>query len=233
MDLNIKVININSGNIHLVEKDGLCCRFWLEASGDNWINDFLKIKNVLELFKIRLAESRNQKNKNNLLTTFLRSGGSLIAAVNKKKECVGIAVFGRYHLFPRLKAFSVYPPDPSSYFLASIFVIKEYMDFSVERKLLIHVQKDLLSRNKYSIESIGKRFNEDSEAQIREHWPIIPIKFLINNGFYIKKNDERFPLLRMDLRSIQKALSEEEDLFEKFIFKKKLIKNFLFKKKFN
>ena len=32
--------------------------------------------------------------------------------------------------------------------------------------------------------------------------PIIPVKFLIKNGFYIKKNDELFPLFRLDLSTL-------------------------------
>jgi hypothetical protein len=230
MDLNIKVINIDDESVHLISKDCFCCVFWFEPSSNNLIEDFFKIKNILELFKIRLSESRNKKNKENTFSLFLKSGGTLVAAINKKKECLGIAAFGRYHLFPRLKVFSVYPPDPSSYFLACIFVTKEYRDLGIEQKLLISVQKELLRKKKYSIESIGKRINEDSDLEDQDNCPIIPIKFLINNGFYIKKNDVQFPLLRIDLRSIQKALSEEEDLLEKYILRKKLIKTFLYKK---
>ncbi len=230
MDLNIKVINIDNESIDLISKDCLCCGFWFETFSSNLIEDFLKIKNILELLKIRLSESRNKNKKENTFRLFLKSGGTLLAAMNKKKECLGIAAFGRYHLFPRLKVFSVYPPDPSSYFLACLFVTKEYRDLGIEQKLLINVQKELLSKKKYSIESIGKRINEDRNLKDQESCPIIPIKFLINNGFYIKKNDANFPLLRIDLRSMQKVLSEEEDLLEKYILRKKLIKTFLFKK---
>ncbi len=46
--------------------------------------------------------------------------------------------------------------------------------------------------------------------------PIIPIKFLIKNGFYIKKNNEKYPLLRLDLSSI---VLDVESVKSKFALK--------------
>ena len=53
-----------------------------------------------------------------------------------------------------------------------------------------------------SIESMGKRLNDDMDIEEYINTPIIPVKFLVKNGFYVKKNDELFPLFRLDLSTL-------------------------------
>ncbi len=52
--------------------------------------------------------------------------------------------------------------------------------------------------------------------------PIIPIKFLIKNGFYIEKNDPLFPLLKIDLSAIS--------IVKDFLKSKLALKNYAFKR---
>ncbi len=77
------------------------------------------------------------------------------------------------------------------------------------------IEKDLIKAKISSIESIGKRLNDDMDLEEYINSPIIPVKFLIKNGFYIKKNDNLFPLLRLDLNSIAKVFLEGRLFFEK------------------
>ena len=67
------------------------------------------------------------------------------------------------------------------------------------KNCLMSLEKDLIVSHVNSIESIGKRLNDDMDIEEYINSPIIPVKFLIKNGFYIKKNDEFFPLFRLDL----------------------------------
>ena len=80
----------------------------------------------------------------------------------------------------------------------------------IEKRLLIGLEKDLIWQNVKSIETIGKRINDDMDEDEFENGPLVSAKFLINNGFYLKKNDELYPLLRLDLQSIAKDFVKEE-----------------------
>ena len=84
----------------------------------------------------------------------------------------------------------------------------ESRNLGVGKKLLMSIEKDLIKDKIGSIESIGKRLNDDMDIEEYINSPIIPVKFLIKNGFYIKKNDNLFPLLRLDLNSIAKVFLE-------------------------
>ena len=71
-----------------------------------------------------------------------------------------------------------------------------------------------------SIETIGKKINDDMDEDEFENSPLVSAKFLINNGFYLKKNDKLYPLLRLDLQSIARDFVKEELILEKLAYKK-------------
>ena len=73
-----------------------------------------------------------------------------------------------------------------------------------------------------SIESIGKRLNDDMDEEEYYESPLVPFKFLINNGFILKKNDPLFPLLRLDLKSIAISFAESRIMLGKMALKKEV-----------
>ena len=92
----------------------------------------------------------------------------------------------------------------------------------VDKRLLIELEKDLLKEKVKSVESIGKRLTDDIDEEEYNNSPHVPFKFLINNGFYLKKNDPLFPLLRLDMKSIAANLAENRILLGKMALKKEV-----------
>lgn len=198
------------------------CDFWFDYGEESFLRDVLGMKSISEakdLINRRFYEKSYKKADQKKLAAFSSNGG-IIKGAFKDKNCIGMLFAGNHNLFPRLKSFKVYPPDPRSTFLGCIFVEPSQREPGIRKKLLIELEKDLFKKNIGSIEAIGKRLNDDTTEGEFENSPLLSFKFLINNGFYLKKNDKDHPLLRLDLKSIARSLSTEELLLEKLVYKK-------------
>jgi hypothetical protein len=201
MNLNFTIKNISGFQLEDTKFKCTNCVFWLNQ-GSSGLNDGItKSINIWELLKSKFFEIRNRNNKNRFIDSFSRSGGIIKAAFSNKK-CIGILMAGKYYLFPRLKFYNIFPPDSESIFLGCLYVLPEYRNLGAGKKLLMSLEKDLIVSRVNSIESIGKRLNDDMDIDEYVNSPIIPVKFLVKNGFYIKKNDELFPLFRIDLSAL-------------------------------
>ena len=64
-----------------------------------------------------------------------------------------------------------------------------------------------------------------------ENSPLLSFKFLIKNGFYLRRNDEFYPLLRLDLNSITKDFVKEKLALEKLAYKRTVKSPVLIKEK--
>jgi GNAT superfamily N-acetyltransferase len=219
MNLNCSIKNLDFKQLEKINIRCISCNFWFENSKSNinsFLGEFYKSGSLLDLFKSKIFELKSSRSKRESIYSFKKNGGIVKAAFNGKK-CIGLLLAGKYYLFPKIRLFNIYPPDNNSIFLGCIHIIPEYRNFGMGKKLLMSLEKDLIEAGAESIETIGKRLTDDIDGDEYENSPIIPVKFLIKNGFYIKKNDENFPLLRLDLKSI---ISE-------FLSEKLLIKNFV------
>jgi ribosomal protein S18 acetylase RimI-like enzyme len=187
------------------------CSFWFDQSRINLLDEIMGIRNYADLkyfLHKRLSRKIYQEKDSKKLVSFSENGG-IVKGAFKNKRCIGIIIAGDPELFPKLRSFRVFPPDPESTFLGCIYVEPDMRGSRIEKMLLLDLEKDLLSKNIAAIETIGKRFDDDMEKEEFENSPLVSFKFLINNGFYLKKNDERYPLLRLDLKSIAGDLSKE------------------------
>ena len=222
MDLNIKIKNIGSADFLKLKIKCQSCEFWFKCNKRALAMEFNKSFKLSFFLKSRLLELKSRNTSSNLFGSFIRNGGKIKIAYLNKSEVKGLIIYGNYYLFPKLKEFNVYPPDSRSIFLACMFVEPEYQDFGVGERLLLSVEKDMLNQGKKSLETVAKRQNDGISESDYENLHLIPIKFLIKNGFFVKKNDEYFPLLRLDLSTIETVLSEEESLFARLFKKKEL-----------
>jgi GNAT superfamily N-acetyltransferase len=221
LDLNIKIKDLSLTRLEKIEFKCIQCSYWFDYSQAGFLTGLLRIKNfsgLKSLVKCKVLETNIRKEKRKKIIWFKEHGGKVKAAFAGKK-CIGIILAGNYYLFPRFKEFNVFPPDFDSIFLGCIYVIPKYRRTGVDKRLLIALEKELLAEKVKSIESIGKRLNDDIDLEEYYKSPNVPFKFLINNGFYLKKNDPLFPLLRLDMKSIAANLAEDEKILAKLALK--------------
>jgi len=224
MNLNLNIKNLDLRQLEELDIKCINCNYWFNAERTNFIEELYRSRNIWDLIKSKIFEKRNESSQGKNIFCFKKSGGRIKAAFDGKK-CVGVILSGKYYLFPKLKSFSIYPPDSKSIFLGCLYVIPGYRNVGIEKRLLLDLEKDLIKERIKSIETIGKRLNDDISEYEYEKSPLIPIKFLIKNGFYITKNDELFPLLRLDLKTIIGYFAKSKLLSIREIFLKKKIRS--------
>lgn len=224
MDLNLIIKDLSCEQLGKIEFKCIECSYWFDCEKTNFLKELSKVQSIRELsgfLRGRLFEESTRRDKRKKIISFKEHGGRIKAAFIGGK-CVGIILAGNYYLFPRLRNFNVFPPDFESIFLGCIYVISEYRGMNVAKRLLIEIEKDLIKEKVKSIESISKRLNDDIDEEEYENSPLIPFKFLIKNGFYLKKNDPLFPLLRLDLKSIVSDFAESKTLLGKVALEKEV-----------
>ena len=231
MDLNLIIKDLSCEQLGKIEFKCIECSYWFDCEKTNFLKELSKVQSIRELrgfLKGKLFEESSRKDKRKKIISFKEHGGRIKAAFIGGK-CVGIILAGNYYLFPRLRNFNIFPPDFESIFLGCIYVISEYRGMNVAKRLLIEIEKDLIKEKVKSIESISKRLNDDIDEEEYENSPLIPFKFLIKNGFYLKKNDPLFPLLRLDLKSIVSDFAESKILLGKMALEKEVRSHIIIK----
>lgn len=201
VNLNFTIKDLTADKLDSVKLKCSSCSFWTDSSKLSLFDNLNISLTIWEIIKSWFFEKRSLSGKKRFLPFFIESGGFAKAAYSSKK-CIGLLLAGKYYLFPKLKLFNFYPPDPNSIFLGCIYVLPEYRNLGVGKKLLMSLEKELIKNNICAIETVAKRFNDDMNIEEYVNSPVIPVKFLIKNGFYVKKNDEFYPLLRLDLSAI-------------------------------
>ncbi|MCJ7473285.1 MAG: hypothetical protein MUP02_10900 [Actinobacteria bacterium] len=222
--MSIKVIirDLFADKIEKLDIKCVKCDFWFDYNSESLLKAILNVKSiseVKELLQSKLFEKNYSKASQKKLAVFQNNGG-IVKGDFKERKCVGILFAGNYSLFPKLKSFRVFPTDPKSIFLGCIYVEPAQKGSGIEKRLLMELEKDLLKKKAVSIETIAKRLNDDIDEDEFENSPLISFKFLINNGFYLKKNDEHNPLLRLDIQSIVNNFAIEDLILEKLAYKK-------------
>ena len=223
MDLKVTIKNPSPGQLEKMKFKCIQCSYWFNYDKNGFFEELSRVKNFSELkglLKGKVFEGSRRKEKRKKIILFKEHGGKVKAAFTGR-ECIGIILAGNYYLFPKLKDFNIFPPDFGSIFLACIYIIPEYRGMGVDKRLLIELEKELIRKKVKSIESIGKRLNDDVDEEEYYESTNVPFKFLIKNGFYLKKNDPLFPLLRLDLKSIAVDMAEEKTLLGEIALKSK------------
>lgn len=224
MDLNVTIKDLSSTKLEKIDLKCLDCSYWFDRDMTIFFKELFAVRSFRELngfLKGKLFEKSVRKNNRKKIAAFSKYGGKIKAAFIGG-QCIGIIMAGNYYLFPKLRSFNVYPPDSESTFLGCIHVISRYRGMGIGKRLLIEIEKELIKEKAESIESIGKRLNDDIDEDMYWDSPLIPFKFLINNGFYLKKNDSLFPLLRLDLKSLAIDFVESKLVPDKMALEKEV-----------
>ena len=222
MDSNLVIKDLSADKADRLKIKCKNCSFWFDHGNNNSIRDLIRARSFPEIknfLKSKIFTENHEDCSMDTLKSFLCQGGRVKIAT-KNRKCVGILTAGKFNLFPRLKTFKIYPPDPKSVFLGCIYIEPGYRGSGFEKRLLIELEKDLFKEKVACIEVIGKRMSDDIDEAEYENSPLIPFKFLINNGFYLKKNDEFYPLLRLDIGSMVAVFKEGKLSLDKLVYKK-------------
>jgi len=109
-------------------------------------------------------------------------------------EGVGFAEYAPVTLFPRVRSFAAgeaVSTDDAVY-LAYVYLEDDRRGRGLGSALLRDVARDAVDRGYAAVEALGDRRPEPSS------W-LIPVTFLAANGFRVLRDDERHPLLRLEL----------------------------------
>ena len=104
----------------------------------------------------------------------------------------GFAQYGPAPLFPRLQQFRAGKVCMAVY-LANCYVTRKGRGRGLGTTLVRAVARDLVDRGYEAIEALGDR-------EWAGGW-ILPAEFLGANGFAVVRDDPRFPLMRLELRT--------------------------------
>jgi len=224
MAAKLIIKDLFSGQLEKINTKCVECSFWFDYARGSLLDEIAGIKNLSHaryLFRSKFFPHDYGNKDQKKMVTFVNNGG-IVKGAFKNRKCMGLLSAGKYDLFPKLRSFNVFPPDKDSTFLGCIYVEPEEKGSGIEKRLLIELEKALIKKNAAAIETIGKRLDDDMDEEEFENSPLVPVKFLINNGFYIKKNDQYYPLMRLDLKSIARKFALEGLSVENLAYKKTL-----------
>ena len=116
----------------------------------------------------------------------------------------GFAEYAPATLFPRLRRFptGIAATASDTVYLAYCYVIEGRRGQGLGSALVREVARAAVDRGFRAVEALGDRAWDGG-------W-VIPVSFLAANGFTVVRDDERFPLLRLDLHSRDELLSQRE-----------------------
>lgn len=112
------------------------------------------------------------------------------------EEELGAVAFAEYappSFFPRLGRFRCGRVSADAVYLSYCYVVDRRRGFGLGTHLVRAVGRDLLDRGIRAIEAIGDRGWTGG-------W-VLPAPFLGAGGFQVVREDARFPLMRLDLRT--------------------------------
>jgi GNAT superfamily N-acetyltransferase len=116
-------------------------------------------------------------------------------------EGSGFAEFAPATLFPRLRRFAAGEAASlvDAVYLAYCYVVDGRRGRGLGTALVRDVARAAVDRGYAAVEALGDRAWDGG-------W-VIPVTFLAANGFVVVRDDDRYPLLRLDLRSRESAIA--------------------------
>jgi GNAT superfamily N-acetyltransferase len=114
-------------------------------------------------------------------------------AVEDELRAVSFAEYAPASFFPRLNRFRCGRVSSDAVYLSYCYVVDRRRGYGLGTELVRAVARDLVDRGYRAVEAIGDR-------AWTEGW-VLPAPFLGAAGFRVVREDPRFPLMRLDLRT--------------------------------
>jgi len=113
-------------------------------------------------------------------------------------EVLGFVKYAPSGYFPQAATFSAAPKDPSVPMLACLHIEPDALHRGLGTLLLRACMSDLVQRGERRLEAFAYT---DGHAEMRD-MPMLGMPFLLRNGFTVAHPDLRYPLLRLELKSL-------------------------------
>lgn len=139
------------------------------------------------------SEKESRIKKEEWFRTTLADWGECGKVLYQDSEVLAYAQYGPNFCFPRTRNHMNLKMGDDAPFLSCLYVAPEVRGKGLGKILLRAVEKDLYKRNFKALETIACETAGDH---------IGPSDFYLKNGFFIKRRDNRFLLMRIEFRSI-------------------------------
>jgi len=113
-------------------------------------------------------------------------------------EVLGFVKYAPSGYFPQASTFAAAPQDPNVPLIACLHIAPDARHHGLGSVMLRSALRDLVVRGERRVEAFGAA---QQPANLDES-PMLGIDFLLRNGFTVSQPDPRYPLLRLDLRSL-------------------------------
>lgn len=121
----------------------------------------------------------------------------------------GYALAGPPSVFPRAESFPA-RVSKDAWFLATLHVLPEALGRGAGRALVHGVLREAKERGKRALECFGDRQWAGPDC-------MISVEFCLRVGFKVRRDHVRFPLMRIDVRSLAKLTEAAAEAVEEFL----------------
>ena len=122
---------------------------------------------------------------------------------------VGFALAGPPEEFPRSESFPA-RVSKDAWFLATVHVLPEAVHRGLGKAMVHAVLRDAKEHGRRALECFADRAWAGPDC-------IVPAEFCERIGFKVRRDHARFPLMRIDVRSIAKLTETAAEAFEEFL----------------
>jgi len=129
-------------------------------------------------------------------------------------EVLGFVKYAPSGYLPQSATFSAAPEDPSVPLLACLHIVPDARHRGLGTLLLRACMSDLVQRGERQLEAFAFT---DETADI-DMMPMLGMPFLMRNGFTVVRPDLRYPLLRLELKSLAVWQDNLESMLESLRF---------------
>ena len=127
----------------------------------------------------------------------LREWGDCGRVVYVDGEAIGFAKYAPARFFPQAASMPAGPPSDDAVLLACLHVDAEVRHAGLGKVLLQAVLRDLTSRGEKALEAYASTETLDRGAS-----PMITVEFLLRQGFTVVRPHPRYPLMRLETKSL-------------------------------
>lgn len=124
-------------------------------------------------------------------------------------DAIGFAKYAPGRYFPRASRMGAGPPSDDAVLLACLRVEADARHAGLGKVLLQAVLRDLVSRGERAVEAYASTGTLDRRAT-----PMITVEFLLRQGFTVVRPHPRYPLMRLEMRSLAAWTDNVEAVLE-------------------